>query len=809
LSRVERFWFLAGLFLTTLATLTLEILNTRLLSVTTWYHLSFFAVSTAMFGLAAGGLRVYLAGARYDGDAARRGLARGAVGFTLAIPAAHVAILYVPIRLESALAATAEIALATALIAVPFYLAGIVIALALTRIPGRIGIVYAVDLLGAALGCLIVVPLLYALDISSATLLCGAIAALGALCFRRLADRRGGLLAGALALLLACAGLLNAGYPEGLRVVHTKGRVLNRAVIADEFWTPNGQVMVFARRIGPAFFWGAGRGADAFSMDFAPIQIDGAAGTAVIGWDGETDSLDWTEYDVTSLPYHLRPGGDAAVIGVGGGRDLLTALRFGSRSVTGIEVNRALIHLLNGPYRDYAKLADRPEVTLVHDEARSFLTRTEKRFDVLQMSLIDTWAATGAGAFTLSENGLYTREAWREFLNVLAPGGIFSVSRWYSPDHASETSRLIALATAALLDRGVADPRRHMVLVSKRTVATLLVSPQPLASADYDRLAAVAERFDFKILLGIGHPPATPELARIGGSASLSELEAAVAHPRYDYAPPTDRRPYFFNLLKPRALLAAAITDESVGVVATGNLLATRTLVILWAVSFVLVTVVIAGPLLVAGLPRLAPAAFAEAVAYFAAIGFGYMLVQIAFMQRFSVYLGHPTYAVSAILFSMILSTGIGSALSDRVPAEADRRWLIAIPIGIASLLLTATVAIQPLIEATIHQGLAARCATAVGVVFLCSLPLGLCFPIGLRLVQRLSDDATPWMWGVNGACGVLATVSAIGISMWSGIHVSLYAATVLYALLSIPAVALQGRVRGSAASPAPAAGRG
>ena len=122
-----------------------------------------------------------------------------------------------------------------------------------------------------------------------------------------------------------------------------------------------------------------------------------------MGWRSE--SLDWVQYDVTALPYHLRRG-SAGIIGVGGGRDVLTAIRFGSPSITGIEVNQAMVDVLEGPYRSFSPLVDHPGVRLVHDEARSYLTRAGQRFDVLQMSLIDTWAATGAGAFTLSENGL-------------------------------------------------------------------------------------------------------------------------------------------------------------------------------------------------------------------------------------------------------------------------------------------------------------------------------------------------------------------------------------------------------------------
>ena len=280
------------------------------------------------------------------------------------------------------------------------------------------------------------------------------------------------------------------------------------------------------------------------------MRIDGAAGTDMTRWDGRPESLQWVEHDVTALPYHLRKGGDNAVIGVGGGRDVLTALWAGSRSVTGIEINEVFLDLLEGPLRDYARLADDPRVTLVHDEARSYLTRTDERFDILQMSLIDTWAATGAGAFTLSENGLYTLEAWKTFLHTLKPGGLFSVSRWYSPGRVSETSRLVALATAALLADGAPNPREHMILATTLGVATLVISNQPFTATDLAALDRTAQTFGFQVLLAPRRPAPEPLLARIADSRSSADVEAAVADRQYDYTPPTDERPYFFNTLK-------------------------------------------------------------------------------------------------------------------------------------------------------------------------------------------------------------------------------------------------------------------
>jgi hypothetical protein len=787
---LERFlretWFLSGLFLTTLATLGLEILDTRLLSVLTWYHISFFAVSTAMFGMSAGAVHVYLAGDRFSKAVAPASLATWSALFAVAVPLAHVLNLVVPLPIDISLTAVAAITVSTLALAVPFYLSGVVVAVALTRVPGRIGRIYATDLVGASLGCILVIPLLRFANISSATFALGSLAALGSLCFRRFAGSRRMAFPIVLAAVLLAAALLNGFTRLGFRVMYPKGRYQPAASVSFEAWNTYSQVVAGFPAKGPPFYWGAGSRAQKEEVNSVLLAIDGEAGTIATQWNGDVASVGWTRHDVTSLPYHLRQGGDAAVIGVGGGRDVLTALWGRSRSVTGIEMNEAPVRLLRGPLRQLTALADRPEVELVHDEARSYLTRTAKRFDVLQMSLIDTWAATGAGAYTLSENGLYTLEAWRVFLGVLKPGGLFSVSRWFSPKKVSETTRLSALATAALLERGISNPSDHLALVSRGNVATLLVGEQPLSAADLDTIEQTAAAEDFTVLFTARQPPKQTLLAAVFASRSRAELDAAIRDQPYDYSPPTDVRPYFFNMLRLSSIHLNEIGSSS-GVIAAGNLLATLTLATLGAISAALVVTIILWPLWRAGAPPMPPGAFTCALAYFSLIGVGFMMVQIPHMQRFSVYLGHPTYAIAVILFSMILCAGLGSLASDRLAIERQPSWVIIVPLLAAATIATVTLLMQPVIDRTVAFELPARCAIVFVLTAAPSLLLGFCFPIGMRLVRALDDRAMPWMWGVNGACGVLASVLAVAISMWAGIEASLYVAMACYTLLPLP----------------------
>ncbi|MEE2900199.1 MAG: hypothetical protein VX815_17195 [Gemmatimonadota bacterium] len=777
-------WFLTGLFLVTGATLLLELLDTRLLSVVTWYHLSFFAVSAAMFGMAAGALRVYLDGD--DGNPAAR-LATSATRLALSIPLCHAINLALPVPVIDSVTSAGSFVIAVVALAVPFYLSGISVALALTRIRAASGRVYAADLAGAAAGALAVVPLLGALSLPSGVLVCGAAAAAGAACLHRFAasGRAGRNLVLAAALLVAA--LVNDSTDRGLRLQFMKGRSLPPAAVAHEFWTIHGHVMTGHPFRGPPPYWGAGKQAPPGRVGrIVPMLIDGAAGTSLVRWSGDPAELDWVAHDITAIPYHLRPGGSVAIAGVGGGRDVLTAIASGATRIAGIEINSAFIELLSDTYRDEASIVGRPEVELIHDDARAFLARTSERFDIIQISLIDTWAATGAGAFTLSENGLYTLEAFRLFLDRLNAGGVLSVSRWYSAEQVSETSRLVALATGALLDRGIADPRQHLALIAHPKVATLLVAPDPFTADDDRLLERLASEEGFQVLLTGSVAPAHPLLGAIASSRSPAELEAAVADQPFDYSVPTDERPYFFNLLNPVRVLTGDVDLATLGIVADGNLLATVTLALLWLLTLVGVAVTLLFPLWRTGRPTMAPGSFGASVAYFAGIGAAFMLVQIPLVQRFSVYLGHPTYTIAGVLFSMILAAGIGSALSDRLAGNGAVAR--ALPAGVAALLLALILVLQPLIEGTIGLPLSGRLAIVVVTVGTIALPMGMCFPLGLRWVRSLGDAATPWMWGINGATGVLASVSAVGLSMWLGISWSLMVAVVLYAAVAIPA---------------------
>jgi len=539
------------------------------------------------------------------------------------------------------------------------------------------------------------------------------------------------------------------------------------------------------------------------------MNIDGDAGTYMCRFRSPAD-VEHLRYDVTTIAYRLRRGGPACVIGVGAGRDVQSALIFGHAPVTGIEINPIFVNLLQRDFADVAGIGHHPQVTLVTAEARSHLSHTADRYNMLQMSLIDTWAATGAGAFALSENCLYTVEAWRLFLGRLTDQGIFTVSRWHSPTAIGETGRVLSLAVAALIDLGVQDPAHHLALITAGRCATLIMGRQPLSDTDIATLRQAAQSLQFRALLLPDQPPADPLLRAIVQARTRAELETAVDPALLNYRPPTDESPYFFNMLRLGRLGQLRQALGPGGGVAQGNLVATLTLVALLVILAVVAVATIILPLRYrtrAGIGRGVSARTLRSGAwYFSLIGAGFMLTEIALIQRLTVVLSHPTYALGILLFTLIASSGIGSLLSDRLPLTR-KPWLYVYPLLAAACIIGLRFLMSAVLPDLVTQSLAVKIAASVGMIFPLGLLLGVFFPTGMRMAKAAAAADTPWYWALNGVFGVLCSALAVLISIMISVSTNFYIAAVCYAAVALVNGGLAPRSLQAAEDPAEASG--
>ena len=778
-----------GLFCVTFATLMLELLLTRIFSVTMWAHYAFVAVSLALFGMTVGAVIVHVAASWFPQEAVAQRMALAAWLFGLTTVLAvltHLAIPFVP---RFTVLGIYDQVFLYVVLSVPFACSGICVCLALTRFPQQVSRLYAADLAGAAAGCVALAFLLGPFDGLSAVLVVAALAAAGGWAFAGTAPpRRWQWVSGLSALLLLALGARNS-RTHALHIEWARARL--EEAPAYEKWNAFSRIAIWDQGVGHPFGWGLSSTYRARNdADQKWLTIDAGAGTVLTRFDGNLGRVDYLSYDVTSIAYALEPQARTLVIGAGGGRDVLTGLVWGAREITAVEINGDIVRAVNGLYGDYTGHLDRlPGVRFVTADARSWVEASRDRFDLIQSSLIDTFAATAAGAFVLTENAVYTREAWASFLRHLSDRGLLSVSRWYVSSQPLEALRCVMLARSALEDLGVTQPRRHLILVRSVSsisplantttgidgIVTTLVKRQPFSDAELDAIEAICRRLNFEVVLS----------PRGGLPAMVQAIEAPdpVAFARaspLDISPPTDNRPFFFFMIHPRdafrlgVLRRGATQPMAVSTLLLGSLLAT---------VIVLSAACIAVPL---GLSARRRAYRLESVpaglTFFAAIGLGFMLIEISQMERLMIFLGHPMYGLTVALFALLVFSSLGSLLAGRIWKNPRR---LGAPLKALAALLVVLAAFALVTPMLIHAGRAWPTPGRIGLALAALAPLGLVmgmpFPLGMRLAALFPGSPTAWFWGINGAMSVCGSVLAIVISLEQGIAAAFTAGILCY----------------------------
>ncbi|OFW17649.1 MAG: hypothetical protein A3H97_13550 [Acidobacteria bacterium RIFCSPLOWO2_02_FULL_65_29] len=768
----------AGVFLVALATLMLEILVTRIFSVTLWYHLAFVAVSIAMFGMTLGAVLVYLCSRWFTPARVRLNLTVSSALFGVAAVwavDAHLRLAVDPALITSPLT---QLSVAYGVIAVPFVFSGIAISVALVQFPGQTSRLYAADLAGAALGCILLILVLDLVGGPRAVEVVAVVAGLASLAFlyglygaadRRQVGRSVGLTCLILIAFVATFRLTldrsvrELGYEKG-------GRRLKPYY---EKWNSYSRIAVAFPKQEPPFGWGLSdtyRPTDALNQ--LRLNIDGSAETVLTRFDGNLDAVQYLKYDITNIAHYLTKAGRVFVIGAGGGRDVLSALVFDQRAVVAVEMNRAIIEAVNDVFGDLTGHLDRhAKVRFVNDEARSYLARSRDRFDLIQISLIDTWAATAAGAFVLSENTLYTTDAWKLFLDRLTPEGILSVSRWHGRPVPAEMYKVTALATNSLRGSGIPNPRQHLIVVATGLrageaadapgVATLLMKRTPFTEAEVTTIENLAEKMHFDVML-------TPRAAADRAFVSLADERAidefVATFTNGDLSSPTDDRPFFFKM-------DARLLNGLFRVVGSLTL------------AFIVV------PVFLKAEPRVLGDNVGLSVA-FAAMGLGFMLVEIAQMQRLILLLGHPAFSLSVVLFGLLIASGLGSFATERLTlaglSSAAQTRMLAL-IGILTIIGLVTPAATRAFQGFVTP-------LRIGVALLLLMPagffMGMAFPIAMKIGLARQPSLTPWLWGINGATSVTASVLAVMISSAWGISAAWWSGVGCYVLAAVAIVA-------------------
>ena len=769
---------LAGIAAVSAALLMTELALTRIFSVTMYYHFAFLAISIALFGLSASGVFVYVMRRRLASVHTRELLAIGALIHALATLVALACLVRIRVGLNYTPGNLVRMIAIYLLAALPFFTGGGVISLAFARLSERINVIYAADLLGAAFGCLILIPLLNWLGAPGVVMVAAVLAATAAVLFTAGAARRRVGLAAAIICAVPIAAQLAGLAP--FDVVDTKGHLGDRVLFSK--WNSFSRVAVYDRAHGdwslsPRF---TGKPGESLFMD-----IDSAASTPILRGTGNVADAAYLKYELTALAYHLveRPSGlTALVIGPGGGRDLVSALVFGATRVDGVEINPIIARdVMLGRFRDYSGgIYAHPRVRTHVDDGRSFVRRSRERYDVIQASLVDTWAATAAGAYTLTENSLYTSEAFGEYLDHLTDIGYLTITRWVF-----DGLRLVSLAQEACAARGM-DAARHLAIVRHDRVATFILKKTPFTPEDIRRLEQVSKDLGFVILYAPGIEPALAiqepaEMLRTGTSAAdyrrlilAPDRDAFYASYPLDVRATGDDRPFFFHTTRLRDQFQVAFGRSML----FGNGLSA--LLTLMGISAALVVLFIIGPLAIGG--ERPERGWVGWLVYFAALGAGFMLLEVALLQRLVLLLGHPVFSLTVTLFSLLLGTGLGSLLSRRVAPERIRRSALIATAAIIAAGIGAIAILPRVIDLAIPWPLTVRVVTAAILMLPAGVLLGVPLPAGMRLLAATRPALIPWGWGMNGAFSVVGATLAVFIAMNWGFSATLLASALVYA---------------------------
>jgi hypothetical protein len=758
----------AGVALVSLCVLMLQLALTRLFSATMYYHFAFLAISLALLGSGASGVLVYLMGPRLAAERSPWAPALAAALFALTCPLALAVILGNPLSpVDSGRTTLARLTWIYGAAALPFFFAGCVVTLAIARNAAHMSRLYLYDLGGAAAGCLLLIPVMDRLGAVNTVLLVAALAAVAAIVLDGAPVGKAWPVALFVLALALCAFAIHNAVTRRLDVRQAKGLLEEGNVIFSR-WNSFSRVTV----------WGS------LDNDAVLIMIDADAATLLSRAGDDLKRHAAQAERVEALAYRLRPRSQALIIGPGGGNDVIMARLFGARPVTAVEVNPIIARdiMLTEPFLGYSgRLYLQPGVRLVVDEGRSFIRASRERYDVVQGTMVDTWAATAAGAFALTENNLYTVEAFTDYVEHLSERGVLSMTRWYlePPD---QLLRLFALARATMKDMGIDRPDRHLMLVrgpaepgTTRAPATFLFGRAEFTDDEARAVDDVAARNGFTVLYTPLHRPPN-DFTRLAEAADPREIWA---ESEGDISPPTDNRPFFFNTVRLHNLGAVL---RSAGEWRKTNL-GTFVLFSLLAITTVLTVVFILGPLAVARRGVLAAAAGSRlaCLLYFAGLGAGFIILEVALVQKCILFLGHPVYSLAVVLFSLLAFSGVGSFVSGRFADARLRTVLPRLLLVLAGAVVVYVLLLSPIFHALVQLGRGYRIVIAVALLAPLGLVMGMPMPIGVRILNRESPELIPWAWGVNGAASVMGSVAALAIALLAGFNQAMLVGATLY----------------------------
>ena len=798
------------LFATSASVLAYEILLMRLLSMSLWHHFAYMVISLALLGFGASGSVLFLAFPRMR-NALDRWLVLLAGASAVSLPLAFSLSQKIgldPLQLVWQNREWLKMLFTYLCMAGPFIFAGGIVGIVLTGAGEEVHILYGVDLAGAACGALAIVPALYLGPPWALLPALGGLLLVGAAgCAARMPKPSRGFL---FLFLAGCAVTVTCGLiPPHPRMHHTKALPMTLAFpdarIETEKAGPLGMVHVVGSaliRDVPGLSLTFGLDQEASLPEQKEIFLDGDILGPIASFRGDLNELAYLDFTTMALPFSIRTPGKSLIVGAGGGRDVVLALSHAPAEIVALEANEQVVGLLKGPYAEFSgHLYTRPEVRVAVREARQFLHATKERFDLIQLSLLDSFGTSAGGLHAATESYLYTTEAFCLYLSRLSDVGILSMTRWLKlPPR--DSLRLLAVAREALEKMSLSDrPEKHVLFIRSWKTCTVLVSKTPFLPDDIRRARAFCEKRHFDLAYYADMPVDTANRFDILkepyyflGAKALMGREAKEFLKGYvfDVSPTKDDRPYFSHFFRwGKALtLFQQLGREWLPLIELGYLFVIATLVQALLASGLLILL----PLFFLRWVQwqsgrvgfeARPADVLGTILYFGCIGLAFMFLEMALIPKYTLLLSHPIYSAAVVLGSILIFAGLGSLCVG--PVERRMGGFLWIPVGGIFLWISfQALAGEWVVGWALNQPLWGRAGLAVGMIAVLSFFMGWLFPSGLRGMARRFPGLVPWAWGINGCASVIGAVLGKCLAVSLGFRMLMITAWVLYLVAAV-----------------------
>lgn len=772
-----------------------EVLLTRLLSIVLWHHFAYMIISAAMLGYGASGTALTLLKEKITPHFGAVYVSASAV-LALLMPAAFLLAQQVPFNPLELLWDSSQPARLFAvylLMMLPFFCGGLGIGLVFAHFGKQASRIYAFDILGAGVGSLGVIGVLFLVPphrvltaLTALALLAAAIAVVELKVRPKWLMELFAGLAVLAAVALPAMPVHSSAYKDLSQTLNITG-----ARVAEERFSPLGQIAVVENTRVPL------REAPGMSLNATSepppqlgVFVDGNGPSALTRFDGRLAPLAYLDQLTSALPYHVLATHEpehtrVLVLGAGSGSDVLQALYHGSGAVDAVELDRNVIDLVSRRFSGFAgNLYGQPGVHVYAAEARGFVNTSDQRYDLIQVALLDSFGTASAGLYGLSENYLYTVEALQTYLSRLTPDGMLAVTRWLTlPPR--DALKLFATAVAALEQSGVANPATRLAMIRGWKTVTLLVKNSAFSAPEIAALREFSRTRSFDLAWYPGMHAAEANRYNLLAQPSFFEGAVALLGPqRQDFIdqykfyiePATDDRPHFFRFFKWNSAAEIFALREHGGMplLDWSYPLLVATLVQAFAASVLLIL----APLALSRCRRILPSV--PVALYFLAIGFAFMFMEIAFIQKFVLFLAHPLYAVAVVLCAFLVFAAAGSWLAGRWQAE-NKVTLAVIAMGVLAL---AYLAILPgLFQALAHLHDAVKIIISVALIAPLAMCMGVPFPTAMARLAVAAEEAIPWAWAINGFASVVGAVLATLLAIHLGFVAVILLAVLIYGL--------------------------